>query len=178
MTGQAAIRKLLYLMTFGAAVSACISVTIAPAQERVPDYSAIISAPDRTEADLQTDKRRDPLKLLAFTGVRPGMKVLDMGAGGGYSTELMARAVAPTGVVYAQNPADLGERAKNIVGLLHDDWRCPRGTHVDPPPGVGTATTPVPFASVISISNAESGEGVARPAAVALLMAQQSKLAV
>ena len=58
------------------------------------------------------DKRRDPLKLLAFTGARPGMKVLDMGAGGGYSTELMARAVAPTGVVYGQNPADLGERAK------------------------------------------------------------------
>ena len=40
------------------------------------------------------------------------MKVLDMGAGGGYSTELMARAVAPAGVVYGQNPADLPERAK------------------------------------------------------------------
>jgi predicted methyltransferase len=35
-----------------------------------------------------------------------------MGAGGGYSSELMARAVAPGGTVYAQNPADLGERAK------------------------------------------------------------------
>src|SRR5262249_12526609 len=56
--------------------------------------------------------RRDPVKLLAFTAARPGMKVLDMGAGGGYSTELMARAVAPSGVVYGQNPADLGERAK------------------------------------------------------------------
>ena len=77
MTGQAAIRKLLYSMIFGATVSACIFVTIAPAQDRIPDYSAIISAPDRTEADLQTDKRRDPLKLLAFTGVRPGMKVLE-----------------------------------------------------------------------------------------------------
>ena len=87
-------------------------MTIALAQERTPDYSAIIAAPDRTDADLQTDKRRDPVKLLAFAGARPGMKVLDMGAGGGYSTELMARAVAPTGVVYAQNPADLGERAK------------------------------------------------------------------
>ena len=40
------------------------------------------------------------------------MKVLDMGAGGGYSSELLARAVAPSGVVYAQNAADLGERAK------------------------------------------------------------------
>src|SRR5437764_5711155 len=112
MIGQAAIRKPLRFMTFAAVASACISVTIAPAQERIPDYSAIIAAPDRTDADLQADKRRDPVKLLAFTAVRPSMKVLDMGAGGGYSTELMARAVAPTGVVYAQNPADLGERAK------------------------------------------------------------------
>jgi predicted methyltransferase len=38
------------------------------------------------------------------------MKVLDMGAGGGYSTELMARAVAPDGVVFGQNPPDLGAK--------------------------------------------------------------------
>jgi len=112
MTGQAAIRKPLHFMTFAAIVSACISMATALAQDSIPDYSAIIAAPDRTDADLQIDKRRDPVKLLAFTGARPGMKVLDMGAGGGYSTELMARAVAPTGVVYAQNPPDLGERAK------------------------------------------------------------------
>jgi len=85
---------------------------IAGAQESTPDYASIIVAPDRTDADRQTDKRRDPVKLLAFAAVRPGMKVLDMGAGGGYSSELMARAVAPNGVVYGQNAADLGERAK------------------------------------------------------------------
>ena len=67
----------------------------------------------RSEADVQTDKRHDPVKLLAFTGAHPGINVLDMGAGGGYSTELMARAVAPSGVVYGQNPADIGERAKS-----------------------------------------------------------------
>jgi predicted methyltransferase len=49
-----------------------------------------------SHADLQTDKRRDPLKLLAFIAAHPGMKVLAVGAGCGYSTELMARAVAPT----------------------------------------------------------------------------------
>src|SRR5215471_4511912 len=84
----------------------------AKAQNGAPDYAAIIAAPDRTDADRQTDKRRDPVKLLAFATARPGMKVLDMGAGGGYSTELMARAVAPNGVVYGQNSPELGERAK------------------------------------------------------------------
>ncbi len=77
-----------------------------------PDYAAIVAAPDRSDADRQADQRRDPLPFLTFAGARPGMKVLDMGAGGGYSTELMARAVAPNGVVYAQYPADGNERAK------------------------------------------------------------------
>ena len=115
MTAQAGLPRSVVMtgsLTFAAVVATCISMMTATAQSSLPDYTAIIAAPDRIEADLQTDKRRDPLKLLAFTGARPGMKVLDMGAGGGYSTELMARAVAPAGVVYGQNPADLPERAK------------------------------------------------------------------
>src|SRR5215831_16630439 len=75
--------------------------------QAVPDYAAIVAAPDRSDADREIDKRRDPVKLLAFTGARSGMKVLDMGAGGGYSTELMARAVGANGVVYGQNATDV-----------------------------------------------------------------------
>jgi len=41
--------------------------------------------------------------MLRFLGVRSGMKVLDLGAGTGYTTELIARAVTPGGVVYMQN---------------------------------------------------------------------------
>ncbi len=78
-----------------------------------PDYAAIIAAPDRTDADRKNDDRREPVKLLAFTGVRAGWKVLDMAAGAGYSTEIMARGAAPNGTVYAQNPADLPARAKD-----------------------------------------------------------------
>ena len=77
-----------------------------------PDYAALMAAPDRSDADRQADKRRDPVPFLKFAAPRPGMKVLDMAAGGGYSTELMARAVAPNGVVYAQNPTDLGDKPK------------------------------------------------------------------
>jgi predicted methyltransferase len=80
--------------------------------QAAPDYAALLAAPDRSDADRQADKRRDPLPFLVFAGLRPGMKVLDMAAGGGYSSELAARAVAPDGVVYAQNPADLGDKPK------------------------------------------------------------------
>src|SRR5271166_2867505 len=66
------------------------------------DYPAIIAAPDRTDADRQTDQRRNPVNLLSFTGAKLGWTVLDMGAGAGYSTELMARSVGPSGKVYGQ----------------------------------------------------------------------------
>jgi predicted methyltransferase len=77
---------------------------------KAPDYAAIVAAPDRSDADRQTDQRRQPAKMLDFTGARPGMKVLDMEAGAGYSTELLARAVAPNGIVYAQDSAAIIER--------------------------------------------------------------------
>jgi predicted methyltransferase len=135
MTGPTALQRHQHAaigsFAVAAVLAACLCATDATAQDGASDYAAIISAPDRTDADRQTDQRRDPLRLLVFTAARPGMKVLDMGAGGGYSTELMARAVAPTGVVYGQNPADLGERpkvrfearlktpaGKNIVGVV------------------------------------------------------------
>src|ERR1700732_1100088 len=70
-----------------------------------PDYEAIVASPDRSDADRQTDQRRQPAKMLAFTGVTNGMKILDMEANAGYSTELLARAVGPTGTIYAQDSA-------------------------------------------------------------------------
>jgi predicted methyltransferase len=77
---------------------------------KAPDYQAIVAAPDRSDADRQSDQRREPAKTLAFTGVRDGMKVLDMEANAGYSTELLARAVGPTGMVWAQDPPAIIER--------------------------------------------------------------------
>src|SRR5665647_569156 len=68
--------------------------TLDKTADKTPDYAAIVASPDRSDADRQTDQRRQPAKMLAFTGARPGMKLLDMGAGAGYSTELLARAVA------------------------------------------------------------------------------------
>ena len=80
--------------------------------QQAPDYAAIVAAPDRTDADRTNDKRRDPVKILELTGVRPGMTVLDMGAGAGYSTELLARAVGSTGKVYAEDSAAVMQRAQ------------------------------------------------------------------
>ena len=64
----------------------------------------IVEDPQRSEADRTNDVRRKPVEMLSFIGIRPGMRVLDVSAGGGYTTELLARAVGPDGKVYAQTP--------------------------------------------------------------------------
>ncbi|HEX3502569.1 MAG TPA: methyltransferase domain-containing protein [Xanthobacteraceae bacterium] len=99
-----------------AALAACLGFGFAAGRaqaQAAPDYAALLAAPDRSDNDRQADKRRDPLPFLQFAAPRPGMKVLDMGAGGGYSTELMARAVAPNGKVYGQNPPDASDKMKS-----------------------------------------------------------------
>lgn len=65
---------------------------------------SIVDAPDRDPADREADVRRKPAELLAFLDLEPGMRVADIGAGLGYTTELLARAVGPTGTVWGQNP--------------------------------------------------------------------------
>ncbi len=64
----------------------------------------IIASPDRSASDKTNDVRRKPDLILAFIGIRAGMVALDLSAGGGYTTELLARAVGPTGRVYGQSP--------------------------------------------------------------------------
>jgi predicted methyltransferase len=63
----------------------------------------ILSSPDRTTADRTNDLRRKPEHMLGFIGIRPGIVALDLSAAGGYTTELLARSIGPTGKVYGQS---------------------------------------------------------------------------
>lgn len=86
-------------------LGACANMSAPPAapvltQERI---AQIVASPDRSAADRANDLRRKPEQMLAFIGVRPGMVALDLSAGGGYTTELLARAVGPTGRAYGQS---------------------------------------------------------------------------
>lgn len=96
-----------------AMLAACAAVTPAP------DYQALIASADRSDADRNTDKRRNPLELLRYYDARPGMVAADIGAFGGYNVELLARAIGATGKVYAHNPpaaaGRLAERMKSPV---------------------------------------------------------------
>jgi len=92
------------------ALASLLGACAAPPTAQTPDYAAVVAAPDRSDADRQTDQRRHPAQLLAFTGAHSGMRVLDMDAAGGYTTELLARAVGAGGTVYAQDPPGAPER--------------------------------------------------------------------
>ena len=98
---QAYLKSMQWLLT-GMCVTLLAACAGMPDQTPI-DYAAIIAAQDRSAADRTNDVRRKAVQLIAFTGVRPGMRVLDVATGGGYSTELMARGVAPTGIVYGQD---------------------------------------------------------------------------
>lgn len=74
----------------------------APAVLSAAQIAQIVASPDRTAADRTNDLRRKPEPMLGFIGIRPGLIALDLSSGGGYTTELLARAIGPTGAVYGQ----------------------------------------------------------------------------
>jgi predicted methyltransferase len=93
-------------------LSGIAATPTAIAQHSAPGYSAIVAAPDRSDADRKLDTNRAPARWLAFIGAKPGMKILDIFAVYGWKAELLARAVAPDGKVYAQNSEAVFARVK------------------------------------------------------------------
>lgn len=80
----------------------------APITKAAP-IAELVASPERTAEDKALDAGRKPGELLTAMGVQPGMKVAEIFAGGGYTVELLARAVGPTGMVYAHNTPKLLE---------------------------------------------------------------------
>ncbi len=89
----------------------CIGLTACAAPSGMPAapdaaisalYQQAIASPVRTDDDRQSDASRKPLEFLKFAGVVPGMQVLDVSAGGGTTTRLLALVVGDGGKVYAQ----------------------------------------------------------------------------
>jgi predicted methyltransferase len=68
------------------------------------------AAPDRHEFDRPRDAGRKPYETFVFLGVTEGMTALDVGAYAGYTSEMLAAAVGPSGKVYAHNTERVLER--------------------------------------------------------------------
>ena len=98
--------RTILLLALGAfAAATAMAQPAAGAAKLSPERIAeILASPDRSAADRTNDIRRKPAQMLAFIGIVPGMVAVDLSSGGGYTTELVARAVGPTGRVYGQSP--------------------------------------------------------------------------
>ncbi len=62
-----------------------------------PAIAAAVAAKDRNPDNVKLDEGRKPAQVLAFLGLRPGMKVLDLFGGNAYWAEIMAPVVGPKG---------------------------------------------------------------------------------
>jgi predicted methyltransferase len=97
-----------------ALVGVCISVGGTDAAGvKIPAYvTAAIADPARPAGDTKSDPNRKPAETVAFAGLRPGDRVVDLLPGKGYFTHIFAKVVGPKGWVYAYFPSDLDERYK------------------------------------------------------------------
>lgn len=77
----------------------------------------LLADPSRPEGQRAADAGRRPAEVLALFRLKPGQRVIDINAGRGYYTRLLAAAVGPGGRVY-------GQSTEGLVGVdrLQPDW--------------------------------------------------------
>ncbi len=87
------------------------------------DFSTTVSAAGRMSDDYGRDATRKPAEVLAFSRVGPGKTVFEMEAGSGYYTELLSRAVGPSGKVTMQSPKEFERFYKDALDARLKDNR-------------------------------------------------------
>jgi predicted methyltransferase len=110
------------------------ATTPAPDPRATQRYQAVIASPLRTDQDRRMDAARNPAQLLPFVQVQPGMRVLDVSTGGGYTSQLLALAVGPDGVLWAQAPQPGATVTKRLADNPQANFRLVARSFEDPVP--------------------------------------------
>ena len=76
-----------------------------------PYIAAAVADPGRGDQK-DVDARRHPAEVIAFSGVKPGDKVVDLIPGSGYFTKIFSKAVGPKGKVYMIWPNEYAKEAQ------------------------------------------------------------------
>jgi predicted methyltransferase len=82
---------------------ALAGVSASPDTRAADIYDAAVQHPGRSADDLKRDESEHPAALLRLAGIKPGMQVADVMAGGGYYSELLSYLVGPSGHVLLLN---------------------------------------------------------------------------
>jgi predicted methyltransferase len=85
-----------------------------------PNIAAAVANPNRPQADRDRDAARKPGEVIAFAGVKPGEKVLELIPSGGYFTRILSGVVGPRGHVTEMIPnltgaADVPQKSNGIA---------------------------------------------------------------
>lgn len=84
-----------------ALASAVLAPSALPAQPAIPSYIAdAVANPARPQAQRDVDELRKPAETIAFVGLKPGDRVVELLPGGGYFTRIFSRIVGPSGQVF------------------------------------------------------------------------------
>lgn len=81
-----------------------------PANDVPGPILGAIADDDRSDNDRKLDAGRKPGEVLAFFKVAPGQKIGELFAGGGYTTELLARTLGENAKLWAQNSKEIMDR--------------------------------------------------------------------
>ena len=94
-------------------------------EAEIPIYAAAVASETRPEADRASDASRQPGAVLEFLNIQPGDVILEMWAGGGYYTELLAYVVGESGKVVAHANTPILTFAGEDHKARHADNRLP-----------------------------------------------------
>jgi predicted methyltransferase len=125
-------------VTYAAVVllTACMSLPAANSRDEQARYAALMTSPLHTDQDRLLDAERKPVDFLRFAKVKPGMRVLDVSAGGGYTSQILALAVGPDGTVLAQTPRPGATLVKRLAEHPQANFILVERPFADPvPPG-------------------------------------------
>jgi predicted methyltransferase len=92
-------------------VIAALCVSRLTAASDIKPYLASALADPARSADTKDDARRKPGPMLAFSGVKPGDKVVDLIPGGGYFTRILSKTVGDKGHVFVVWPDEYAKVA-------------------------------------------------------------------
>ena len=128
-------------------LSACANIDAPAAASNLATLSTeqiarIVASPDRSAADRANDQRRKPEQMLAFIGIWPGMVALDISAAGGYTTELLARAVGLGGRVYGQSEPPRGPDSPPRPAVTPEGDSAPSAAPAQAAPAASVAALP------------------------------------
>ena len=101
---------------------AVVAAVVSPAAMAKPSKALekAAAAPHRSEVNRARDAHRHPADTLAFFGVKPGQKVVELWPGAGWYTEILAPYVAAKGQLTVATPLERSEGTRKLLASKPD----------------------------------------------------------